>query len=208
MTSFGPRPPSSDADEATPFPARETPAVGAGAPSPLERRGWAHTFAALRGRNFRLYWLGQMISLVGTAMQTVGQAWLVLQLTHDPVQLGVVGALQYLPVLLFSLFGGVFADRWPKRRVLLVTQSLAMAQALALWGLVASGAVQLWHIYVLAALLGITASLDEPTRSAFVVELVGRADLPNAIALSASLMKIWRASSAPRSAASSSPSAA
>jgi MFS family permease len=133
-----------------------------------------------------------MISLTGTWMQTIGQSWLVLELTHSGWQLGLVSALQFLPVLLFSIFGGVFADRWPKRRVLLATQSAAMIQALLLWILVASGAVQLWHIYVLALLLGLTNTLDQPTRSAFVVELVGREDLPNAVALNSSLVNLAR----------------
>jgi MFS family permease len=116
----------------------------------------------------------------------------VLELTHSAWQLGVVGALQFLPVLLFSLAGGVFADRWPKRRVLLLTQSAAMAQALLLWALIATGTVQLWHLYVLAMLLGLTNSLDLPTRRAFVVELVGREDLPNAVALNSSLVTLAR----------------
>jgi MFS family permease len=155
-------------------------------------KGLLRAFISLRHRNYRLYWFGQLISLMGTYMQTIGQAWLVLQLSHSALQLGLVGALQYLPVLLFSLFGGVFADRWPKRRVLLVTQSAAMIQALLLWTLVATGSIQLWQIYVLAILLGLTSSLDQPTRSAFVVEMVGREDLPNAIALSSSLMNLTR----------------
>ncbi|HJT55185.1 MAG TPA: MFS transporter [Ktedonobacteraceae bacterium] len=149
-------------------------------------------FTSLYHRNYRLYWFGQMISLMGTYMQTIGQAWLVLELTHSALQLGGVGALQFMPVLLFSIFGGVFADRWPKRRVLLVTQSAAMIQAFLLWVLIAIGAIQLWHIYVLAMLLGITTSLDQPTRSAFVVEMVGREDLPNAIALTSSLANLSR----------------
>jgi MFS family permease len=156
------------------------------------RKGLLRAFASLRQRNFRLFWFGQMISLIGTWMQTIGQAWLVLELTHSAWQLGLVGALQFLPVLLFSLFGGVFADRWPKRRVLLVTQAAAMIQALLLWALIATGTVQLWHIYVLAMLLGLTTSLDQPTRSAFVIEMVGREDLPNAVALNSSLSNLAR----------------
>ncbi len=146
--------------------------------------------SSLRQRNYRLYWCGQMISQIGTGMQTIGQAWLVLELTHSALLLGLVGALQFLPVLLFSLFGGVFADRWPKRRILLVTQSAAMLQAFLLCVLIATGTIQLWHIYILAMLLGLTNSLDQPTRSAFVVELVGREDLPNAIALNSSLVNL------------------
>ncbi len=129
---------------------------------------------------------------MGTYMQGIGQAWLVLELTHSGWQLGLVGALQSLPVLFFSIFGGVFADRWPKRRLLLVTQAAAMIQALLLWALIATGTVQLWHIYALAPLLGLTNSLYLPASRAFVVELVGREDLPNAVALNFSLSTLAR----------------
>jgi MFS family permease len=149
-------------------------------------------FTSLRQRNFRLFWFGQMISLMGTSIQIIGQAWLVLELTHSAWQLGLVGALQALPVLLFSIFGGVFADRWPKRRVLLVTQSAAMIQALLLWVLIATGTIQLWHLYVLAILLGFTNSLYLPTSRAFLIEMVGREDLPNAVALNSSLSTLAR----------------
>ena len=159
---------------------------------PAPPRGPMRALSALRQRNFRLFWFGQMISVTGTYMQVIGQAWLTLELTHSALQLGVVGALQYLGVLLFSLFGGVFADRWPKRRILLVTQTLAMLQAGALWALIASHTIQLWHLYALALLLGLTNSLDRPTRQAFVVELAGRADLPNAVALNSSLGNLAR----------------
>jgi MFS family permease len=155
-------------------------------------RGLLRAFLALRHRNYRLFWFGQMISLIGTWMQTTGQAWLVLELTHSPWQLGLVGALQFLPVLLFSVFGGVFADRWPKRNVLLCTQSAAMLQAFVLWLLIVSGTVQIWHIYILALMLGFTNCLDMPTRQAFVVEMVGREDLPNAVALNSSLFNLAR----------------
>src|SRR5258706_15478338 len=161
------------------------------APTPA-RIGLLRTVAALRHRKYRLYWFGQLVSLMGSSMQTIGQAWLVLLLTPNAFQLGLVGALQFLPVLLFSVFGGVFADRWPKRRVLLVTQSAAMLQAILLWALTASGTVQLWQIYLLAMLLGLTSSLDMPARSAFVVELVGREDLPNAVALNSTLLNLAR----------------
>lgn len=155
-------------------------------------KGLLRTFLALRHRNFRLFWFGQLISLIGTWMQSIGQAWLVLELTHSAWLLGVVGALQFLPVMLLSLFGGVLADRLPKRKVLLFTQSFAMLQAVLLWALVASGQVQIWHVLVLAALLGLTNSVDMPTRQAFVVEMVGREDLPNAIALNSSLFNMAR----------------
>jgi MFS family permease len=119
-------------------------------------------FSSLRHRNFRLYWFGQMISLSGSYMQSIGQAWLVLELTHSAWQLGLVGAIQALPILLFSLVGGVFADRWPKRRVLLCTQAAAMIQSVLLWALVATGAAQLWQVYLLALLLGLVNCLGRP----------------------------------------------
>src|SRR3989449_4184259 len=155
-------------------------------------KGLLRTFVALRHRNFRLFWFGQLISLTGTWMQSIGQAWLILELTHSAWLLGVLGALQFLPVMLLSLFGGVLADRLPKRKVLLFTQSFAMLQAVLIWALVASGQVHIWHVLVLAALLGLTNSLDMPTRQAFVVEMVGREDLPNAIALNSSLFNMAR----------------
>jgi len=157
-----------------------------------QARGLLRAFIALRHRNFRLFWFGQLISLIGTWMQTTAQAWLVLELTHSAWWLGVVGALQFLPVLFLALFGGVLADRLPKRTVLLFTQSSAMLLAFILWILVATGAVHLWHVLILASLLGLTNALDMPTRQAFVVEMVGREDLPNAVALNSSLFNMAR----------------
>ncbi len=156
------------------------------------KSGFTRAFIALKHRNFRLFWTGQMISLIGTWMQTTGQAWLVLQLTKSAWALGIVGALQFLPVMLFSLFGGVLADRVPKRTVILFTQSFAMLLAAVLWLLVVTGTVQLWHIFVLATLLGINNSVDMPTRQAFVGEMVGHEDLPNAIALNSSVFNMAR----------------
>src|SRR6266550_2614640 len=170
-------------------PERETPAIILPRPPGT---GLLRALTSLRQRNYRLYWYGQMISLMGSGMQSIGQVWLVLELTHSAWQLGLVGVLQALPVLLFSLVGGVFADRWPKRRVLLVTQSAAMIQALLLWALIATGTIQLWHLYILAMLLGLTRSLDTPTRQAFVVEMVGREDLSNAVALNFLLLNLAR----------------
>src|SRR5579859_5242602 len=157
-----------------------------------QKNGFLRTFTALRHHNFRLFWSGQLISLIGTWMQTTGQAWLVLSLTHSAWALSLVGALQFLPVMLFSLFGGVLADRLPKRKVLLFTQSFALLQAVVLWLLVFTGTAQLWQIFVLATLLGLTNSFDMPTRQAFVVEMVGREDLPNAIALNSSIFNMAR----------------
>ncbi|HEY8489676.1 MAG TPA: MFS transporter [Dehalococcoidia bacterium] len=169
------------------------PAAAVGpVPATPEPGGWRRTFAALRVRNFRLFWCGQLLSLSGTWMQTVGQAWLVLDLTGSPLALGTVTMLQFLPILLFALIAGVFADRVPKRRFLLLTQSAAMLQALSLALLVATGTVQLWHVYVLAFLLGLTNAFDNPTRQAFVPEMVGRELVPNAVALNSSLFNSAR----------------
>jgi MFS family permease len=143
-------------------------------------------FASLRHRNYRLFWIGQLISLIGTWMQTIGQSWLVLELSHNAFILGSVSALQFLPVLIFSLFGGVIADKLPKRSVLVVTQSSAMLLAFALYALAATGTVRVWHIFILAALLGLVNAVDMPTRQAFVVDMVGREDLMNAVALNSS----------------------
>jgi MFS family permease len=155
-------------------------------------RGIGRTFAALRNPNFRLYALGQLVSLTGTGMQQVAQAWLVLTLTGSAVALGAVTTAQFLPVLVFSLFGGVLADRLPKRRLLLATQTAGGVQALIFAILIASGRIELWHVFVLAAALGLTSALDNPARQAFVAELVGRDDLPNAVALNMTLFNCGR----------------
>jgi MFS family permease len=120
-------------------------------------------------------------------MQKVAQAWLVLKLTDSPFALGTVIALQTAPLLLLSLFGGVFADRLPKRRLIIATQSIQAVQAIALALLDASGQIQLWQVYVLAGFLGLTNAFDNPARQAFMMELVGPQDLPNAVALQSSL---------------------
>jgi MFS family permease len=152
----------------------------------------AGTFRSLRNYNYRLFFFGQMISLTGTWMQTIGQAWLVLDLTHSPLALGTVTMLQFLPVSLLVLFGGVIADKVPKRRLLVLTQTAAMTQALVLAFLTWSGLIALWQIYVLAAMLGLTNALDNPTRQAFVAEMVGRDDIMNAVALNSSLFNSAR----------------
>src|SRR5205823_3054098 len=139
-------------------------------------RGWR----AFRHRNYRLFFSGQAISLVGTWMQQVAQGWLVLQLTGDPLYLGLVAAAQFTPVLVFGLFGGIIADQLPKRRVLMFTQVSAATLALVLFGLTATGVVEVWHVMVLALLLGATNAIDMPTRQAFSVEMVGREDVANA----------------------------
>lgn len=149
-------------------------------------------FRALRVRNYRLFFYGQAISMSGSWMQTTAQAWLVLQLTTSPFALGLVTTLQFLPMTLLSLVGGVIADRAPKHRLLLVTQSAAMALAAIFGLLVATGVIQLWHVYVLATLQGIAAAIDNPVRQSFSVELVGREEVVNAIALNSMLFNLGR----------------
>ncbi len=140
-------------------------------------------FAALRHRNFQLYFSGQLISNAGTWMQVIAQGWLVYELTHSEVALGVVGFASAIPSLLATPWGGVVVDRVPKRTLLILTQTGAMLLAFILAALAFTGLVQQWHIIVLAAGLGLVNSFDSPGRQAFVVEMVGREDLPNAIAL-------------------------
>jgi MFS family permease len=152
----------------------------------------ARQFSSLRTFNYRVYFAGQLVSNAGTWMQTTGQAWLVLKLSNSPLALGTVTTLQFLPITLFTLFGGVFADRLPKRRILIITQALALLQAFALGLLVVTGLVELWHVYVLAAFLGCVNAFDAPVRQAFVVELVGRDQLTNAVALNSSLFNTAR----------------
>ena len=149
-------------------------------------------FPALTHRNFRYFWTGQCISLIGTWMQTTGQSWLVLTLTNSPLKLGYVNALQFTPVLIFSLFAGVFIDRHSKRKILICTQSALMILALILTLLVATGTVRYYHILILATLLGCVNTIDMPTRQSFVFELVGKKDLMNGIALNSSIFNAAR----------------
>ncbi|MDP9101581.1 MAG: MFS transporter [Actinomycetota bacterium] len=144
----------------------------------------SQTFRSLRVRNYRLFASGQFVSLTGTWMQRVAQDWLVLQLSHNSgVALGITTGLQFLPVLLFGLYGGVLADRYDKRRLLVAAQLAMGLFALVLGVLDLSGAVRLWHVYALAFLLGLASVVDTPVRQAFVVEMVGPSDLPNAVSL-------------------------
>jgi MFS family permease len=150
-------------------------------PLPVALRALAH-------RNFRLFVAGQLTSLVGTWMQMVAQGWLVYRLTGSSLQLGLIGFTSQIPVFLLSTAGGVIADRWPRRRVLIVTQSAMMGLAFVLAALTMGGAVRMWHVFVLAFLLGAANAIDMPTRQAFVIEMVGKADLFNAIALNSSMV--------------------
>ncbi len=146
------------------------------------------TFSALKHPNYRLWFYGQLVSLIGTWMQNTAQGYLVFQLTHSPAYLGYVGFAGGLPSLLFTLFGGVIADRMSRRTLMVITQSAMMVLAFILAGLFFSGLVQPWHIIVMAFLLGIANAFDAPARQSMVVELVDdRADLTNAIALNSTM---------------------
>ncbi len=150
------------------------------------------TFSSLRTRNYRLYFTAQLISVSGTWMQTVAQAWLVLHLSGSSVDLGIVVGLQFLPMLLFGPFGGLVADRVNKRRLLFATQSAGGLLALVLGMLVVTHTVQLWQVYLLATLLGVVNVFDNPGRQTFVMEMVGRDDLPNAVSLNTVVMNASR----------------
>ena len=143
---------------------------------------------ALNHRDYRLFFSGQLVSLVGTWMQRVAQSWLVLELTGSPFKLGLINALQSAPMLCLAFVAGAVADRLPKRRVLIGTQTVLMVQALVLAVLVWSGAVQFWHVAVLATCYGLANTLDMPTRQSFVVEMASKEDLPNAIALNSTMV--------------------
>jgi MFS family permease len=189
-------PPAPPPPRANPLVASETVAArGPGSvveTAPPRTPSFLHGFRALRHRDFRLFYGGQLISLIGTWMQSLAQSWLILVLTNSAIALGLVGALQFLPVLLFSAFGGTLADFAPKRQVLLATQTAQMLLAFVLAGLVFTGAATYFDVLLLALLLGVANSIDMPTRQAFVVELVGGDDLPNAIALNSSLFNAAR----------------
>jgi MFS family permease len=148
--------------------------------------------ASLAHRNFRLFFGGQLVSLVGTWMQTVAQGWLVLTLTNDPLALGIVTACQFLPVLLFGLFGGLIADALPKRPTLIATQVVALVLAFTLGMLTITETVQVWMVYLLAIGLGFVNAVEMPVRQSFVVEMVGRGDVANAVALNSATFNLAR----------------
>jgi MFS family permease len=151
------------------------------------------TFSSLRIRNYRIYATGGVVSNIGTWMQRVAQDWLVLQLSGGSgVALGITTGLQFLPMLLIGPYGGMLADRYSKRTILMATQA-AMGLVGAVLGLLdLTGVVVVWHVYVLALLLGVAAAIDAPTRQAFVVEIVGREDLPNAVGLNSASFNLGR----------------
>ena len=151
------------------------------------------TFQALHNRNYRLYATGGVVSNVGTWMQRVAQDWLVLELSgHSGVALGITTGLQFLPMLVLAPFGGTIADRYSKRKVLMATQGFMAVTAAFLGLLTVTGVVQVWNVYLLALLLGVGAAIDAPARQSFVIEMVGREDLPNAVGLNSASFNLGR----------------
>lgn len=149
-------------------------------------------FPALQSKNFRYFWSTQCISLVGTWMQRTAQQWLVYTLTDSPFLLGVLGVFQFGPILLFSLFAGVYIDKFPKKKIIIVTNTVLMLQSLVLAYLVFTNKVEYWHIIILATIMGFANTFDMPTRQAFVSELVDKKQLPNAVGLNSMIFNLAR----------------
>jgi MFS family permease len=156
------------------------------------RLAFSRTFRSLKVRNYRLYFIGQIVSMSGTWMQSVAQAWLVLELTGSGIALGTVTALQFLPTLLLGPWGGLIADRVDKRKLLIWTQSASAMLALALGVLVVTHVVTLWMVYALALGLGLVTMIDMPTRQTFVMEMVGREHVTNAVSLNGVIVNASR----------------
>lgn len=152
----------------------------------------SNPFISLKHKNFRYYWIGMCVSLIGTWMQNIAQPWLAYTLTDSPFLLSLIGILQFTPMLIFSLFAGVIIDKFPKKRILLFTQSSSLVITLMLSILVWMGQVQYWHILLMSTLLGLVNTLDMPSRQSFVIELVGKDDLMNAIALNSMAFNVAR----------------
>ena len=148
------------------------------------------TFASLKYKNFRYFWFGQCISLTGTWMQRTAQVWLVYSLTKSPLLVGILGVCQFLPMLFFSLFAGVFVDRFPKKKILLLTQTIFMLQAFVLTALTYFQVIQYWHVFILTAVFGLTQTVDMPARQSFFIEMVGRKDVMNAISLNSTIVNL------------------
>jgi len=145
------------------------------------------TFGSLDSHNYRLYFFGDLVSYIGSWMQTMAEAWVVWKLTGSGTAVGATFAFRFLPVLLFGLWGGVIADRFDRRKVLLVTQSLSAVLAIVLWIVAYTGVIQVWMVFALAVALGFVTVVDEPAKQAFVEEMVGRDRVPNAVALSSAV---------------------
>lgn len=149
-------------------------------------------FPSLYHRDFRLFFFGQLISLIGTWMQVMAQAWLVYSMTNSAFKLGLVAAMQSLPIMFFSLFAGVIIDKSKKKKILIITQSILMLQAASLYFLFHFGVIEYWHIIILALILGLVNTIDVPTRQAFVIQLIGRKDIVNAVGLNSAAFNLAR----------------
>ncbi len=156
------------------------------------RIGLRTTLRALRHRNFQLFFSGQLISLVGTWMQNIAQDWLVYRLTGSSLLLGTVAFVSQIPIFLLAPVAGIVADRWNRHRIVIATQTASMVLALTLATLTLSGAIRIWEIMVVASLLGVVNAFDIPARQAFLIDMVGRDDLLNAIALNSSMFNSAR----------------
>ncbi|WP_430829096.1 MFS transporter [Clostridium ihumii] len=158
------------------------------------RKKGSEVFPALKHKNFRYFWLGQCVSLIGSWMQSTTQGWLVQEITvnNSAFLLGLLNALQFTPMMIFSLFAGVFIERFSKQKILLFTQIGLMAMALIQGVLVLTGTIKYWHLLIIAVINGIINTIDMPTRQSFVIELVGKEDLMNGIALNSSVFNAAR----------------
>ncbi len=158
----------------------------------MKKLDYQNPFTSLKHKNFRYYWIGMCVSLIGTWMQNIAQPWLAYSLTKSAFLLSLIGTLQFTPVLLFSLFAGIIIDKYSKKKILILTQSFSMFITLILAFLVLTKQIQYWHILVTSTALGFVNTLDMPTRQSFVIELVGKEDLINAVALNSSVFNLAR----------------
>ena len=148
------------------------------------------TFTSLKYNNFRYFWFGQCISLMGTWMQRTAQVWLVYTITKSPLLVGLLGVCQFMPMLLFTLFAGVFVDRFPKRNILIMTQTIFMTLGFTTTILVYLGVIKYWQILVITTLFGLSQTVDMPARQSFFIELVGKKDIMNAISLNSTIFNL------------------
>ena len=167
--------------------AEEVQPTSSPTPSPSGQSRLPVVFRSLKHRNFRLFFSGQLISLIGTWMQTIAEAWLIYRLTGSSVLLGLLGFVSQIPIFLLSPIGGLAADRWPRQRVVISTQIASMSLGFTLAALTLTGRIRVWELIVLATLLGVVNAFDVPARQSFLIEMVGREDLLNAIALNSTM---------------------
>src|SRR5258708_7177299 len=177
--------------------AEEVQPASSPAPSPPGPSQLPAAFRSLRHRNFQLFFSGQLISLVGTWMQSIAEAWLIYRLTGSSVLLGLLGFVSQIPIFLLSPIGGLAADRWPRQRVVITTQVASMLLGFTLATLTLTGRIRVWEIIMLATLLGVVNAFDVPARQSFLLEMVGREDLLNAIALNSSMFNGARVAGPP-----------